>query len=222
MTRRTAQAPALPTNKMNSTAASTGTTQRKGRFPSTSSASPKKRRAEGKGKSKPTPSKRSPKGKANLPPKSADFVFYSCPTLSLACQPAGTSAAISLPVAAILTGVHPDKLRYYWRLGLLGTKRDPISSEPILDNEVSDEVVRIEHYRRDLGVERRALHLVCALRARSAAPASGADVPKRHLTYRRLGHFMSTSVEQYPILPQLHISLTWPRRILGNLVCLRR
>jgi DNA-binding transcriptional MerR regulator len=69
----------------------------------------------------------------------------------------------SLSAAASLTGVHPEMLRYYCRLGLLDAHLHGSSSEPTFDDAALEELLRIEHYRRNLGVNRRALHLVCEL-----------------------------------------------------------
>jgi DNA-binding transcriptional MerR regulator len=86
------------------------------------------------------------------------------PTLTLVCVPDRTSALFSLEIAAELTGVHPDMLRYYCRVGLLGADRASLLHEPTFDEEALQEVRRIEHYRRHLAVSRRALPLVCELR----------------------------------------------------------
>ena len=92
------------------------------------------------------------------------FTFHVNPTLTLVCVPAGTPALFSLGVAADLTGVHPDMLRYYCRVGLLGVDRTRMLHEPTFDEDALQEVRRIEHYRRHLAVSRRALPLVCELR----------------------------------------------------------
>jgi len=92
------------------------------------------------------------------------FTFHVNRTLTLVCVPTGSSALFSLGVAADLTGVHPDMLRYYCRVGLLGVNRTDILQEPTFDENALQEVRRIEHYRRHLAVSRRALPLVCELR----------------------------------------------------------
>jgi len=94
----------------------------------------------------------------------AKFTFYTNPTLTLVCVPAKAPALFSLGVAADLTGVHPEMLRYYCRLGLLGEDRAETEAEPIFDEDALHEVRRIEHYRRHLAVSRRALPLICELR----------------------------------------------------------
>jgi DNA-binding transcriptional MerR regulator len=92
------------------------------------------------------------------------FTFYTNPTLTVACLPAETPATFSIDAAAIITGVHPEKLRYYCQCGLLGEERDGADEDPTFDEESLDEVRRIEDYRRRLAVSRRALPLVCGLR----------------------------------------------------------
>ena len=97
-------------------------------------------------------------------PKSADgFVFYSSPLLALVCLPETPPATFTLAVAAEETGVHPELLLYYCRLGLLGPARARRGVQPTFDGAALEEISRIEHYRRHLGVQRRALPLVCAL-----------------------------------------------------------
>jgi DNA-binding transcriptional MerR regulator len=73
------------------------------------------------------------------------------------------SAAYPLDAAALMTGVHPEMLRYYCRLGLLGTRRAGTEREPTFDDNALYDIRRIEHYRRHHGVSRRALPLVFAL-----------------------------------------------------------
>lgn len=92
------------------------------------------------------------------------FTFYVDPTRALVCIPAETPARFSLGIAANLTGVHPEMLRYYCRLGLLGADRADMEREATFDEEAIHEVRRIEHYRRHLAVNRRALPLICELR----------------------------------------------------------
>ena len=84
--------------------------------------------------------------------------------LALVCVPADAPALFSLDAAADLTGVHPEMLRYYCRLGLLGEDRATRANAPTFDEEALREVRRIEHYRRHLAVSRRALPLICELR----------------------------------------------------------
>jgi hypothetical protein len=93
-----------------------------------------------------------------------NFKFYVNPTLALVCLPADAPALFPLRIAADLTGVHPEMLRYYCRLGLLGPDRNEGEREPTFDEEALQEVKRIEHYRRHLAISRQALPLVCELR----------------------------------------------------------
>jgi len=91
------------------------------------------------------------------------FIFYTNPTLTLACRPSGAPALFSLDAVAVLTGVHPKMLQYYCRSGLLGFHYDTLKDEPSFDENGLQEVRRIEHYRRHLGVGRQALPLICEL-----------------------------------------------------------
>lgn len=92
-----------------------------------------------------------------------NFVFYTNPTLTLVVVPAGTPARYSLAMAAHLTGVHPEMLRYYCRLGLFGPDGTDPGREPIFDDDALYALRRIEHYRRQHGVNRQALPLLHAL-----------------------------------------------------------
>ena len=91
------------------------------------------------------------------------FVFYSSPELAIVCLAPREARRASLEDAAELTGVHPQMLLYYCRLGLLGSDRTASGLAPTFDDEALGEVRRIEHYRKTLGVQRQALTLVCAL-----------------------------------------------------------
>ncbi len=92
------------------------------------------------------------------------FILYACTELTLVCLPPGLAARHSLDDAAHLTGVHPEMLRYYCRLGLLDAHPNGITGEPTFDDDALREIGRIEHFRRNLGVSRRALPLICQLR----------------------------------------------------------
>ena len=69
----------------------------------------------------------------------------------------------SLAVAARLTAVHPDLLRYYCLIGLLGEKLMSPDPATVFDDNALYAVRRIEHFRRHHGVDRRALPLVMGL-----------------------------------------------------------
>ena len=92
-----------------------------------------------------------------------NFIFYENPTLTIICVPASAPTLYSLATAAHLTGVHPELLRYYCQLGLLGDARAEAENDPTFDDNALFEVRRIEHYQRELGVNRQALPLICGL-----------------------------------------------------------
>jgi DNA-binding transcriptional MerR regulator len=92
-----------------------------------------------------------------------NFIFYVNPTVTLICVPPDAPAVYSLDTAADLTGVHPDLLRHYCELGLLGADRAGRDREPIFDDNALFEARRIEEYRRQHGVNRRALPVLCDL-----------------------------------------------------------
>lgn len=96
-----------------------------------------------------------------------NFTFYANPTLALACVPAAAPVFYSLEAAAQISGVHPEMLRYYLRLGLIEGHRGTWEDELFFDDTALQEVRRLEHYRRHLGVNRRALPLICELRRES-------------------------------------------------------
>ena len=92
-----------------------------------------------------------------------NFILYVNPVVTLVCVPAGTPVRYSLAAAAELTGVHPDLLRQYCRLGLLGADRAARKPEPTFDDNALYEIRRIEHCRRHHGVNLQALPLLCDL-----------------------------------------------------------
>lgn len=92
--------------------------------------------------------------------RATNFVFYTSPALTLACIPSGPAPKISLSSAARISGVHQELLLYYCRTGLLGPDRADVAKNPVFDAAAINEIERIEHYRRHLGVQRKALHLV--------------------------------------------------------------
>lgn len=57
-------------------------------------------------------------------------------------------------------------LRYYCGLGLIDGLDGIMGSGLLFDKNALREIRHIEHYRRHLGVGRRALPLVCELRRR--------------------------------------------------------
>jgi DNA-binding transcriptional MerR regulator len=69
----------------------------------------------------------------------------------------------SLEAAAEQAGVHPEVLRYYCRLGLLGDSRARQGADPVFDDDDLYEVRRFERFRRDHGMSRRTVRLICDL-----------------------------------------------------------
>jgi len=93
-----------------------------------------------------------------------NFILLSNSTLTLVCVPSHAAGTYSLDSAARLLDVHPNLLRYYCLRGLLGEVRADAKAEPSFDETALEEVRQIEHYRRNLGVTRRGLPLLCELR----------------------------------------------------------
>ena len=93
-----------------------------------------------------------------------DFTFYDNRTLTLVCVPDDSRALFSLDALASLTGVHVEMLRYYCRAGLIDPLPGISKTELFFEESALQEIRRIEHYRRHLGIGRRALPLVCELR----------------------------------------------------------
>jgi DNA-binding transcriptional MerR regulator len=93
-----------------------------------------------------------------------NFIFYINPTRTLICLGSSTGAPYSFSDIARLTGVHPEMVGYYFRRGLLDEFREESAGWPAFGEGALHEVRRIEHYRRSLGVGRRALPLICNLR----------------------------------------------------------
>ena len=90
-----------------------------------------------------------------------------CTTYTLALTrgpiaPTGPST-YSLGQAAKLGGVHPEMLRYYCQIGLLGRERTRPSAQLSFNDDALYELRRIEHYRRHHGLSRRTLRMMAAL-----------------------------------------------------------
>ena len=96
-----------------------------------------------------------------------NFTFYTNPTLAIALVSNPEPAYYPLETAAQVTGVHPEMLRYYLRLGLIEARRGAWDDELYFDDHALQEVRRLGYYRRHLGVSRRALPLICELRRES-------------------------------------------------------
>lgn len=96
-----------------------------------------------------------------------NFTFHTNPTLAIALVSNIAPVYYSLAAAAEVSGVHPELLRYYQRLGLIEAHHGMWEDELYFDREALEEVQRLGHYRRHLGVSRRALPLICELRRES-------------------------------------------------------
>jgi DNA-binding transcriptional MerR regulator len=91
------------------------------------------------------------------------LILYAPTTQTLVCLPAEATEGYSLQAVAQLTGVHTDLLSYYCYLGLIDAVCDDPVRGLIFERSALGEIRRIEHYRRDLGVQRKALPLICEL-----------------------------------------------------------
>ena len=92
------------------------------------------------------------------------LVVYSSTMRSLECRPRGASRPVySLQTASRLTGVHPDLVEYYCHLGLVNGISEQPNHGLVFEPSALEEIRRLEHYRRNLGVQRRALLLICEL-----------------------------------------------------------
>jgi DNA-binding transcriptional MerR regulator len=69
-----------------------------------------------------------------------------------------------LEEAAELVGLHPEMLRYYCRLGLVGEARARPGAELMFDDDALYELRRFEQYRRHHHVDRHTLRLICHLK----------------------------------------------------------
>jgi DNA-binding transcriptional MerR regulator len=90
-------------------------------------------------------------------------VFSGDYSLTLVRVTEVSPATYSLEDAARLAGVHPELLRYYCRIGLLGEARAQPGVELVFDDDALYELRRFEHYRRHHGVDRKTLRLICGL-----------------------------------------------------------
>ncbi len=85
------------------------------------------------------------------------------PSLALVLVTGATRPMYSLEETARLADVHPEMLRYYCRLGLLGEDRARPEIDLVFDDDALFELRRFELYRRRHGVNRRTLRLICHL-----------------------------------------------------------
>ena len=72
-------------------------------------------------------------------------------------------AGRSTEEVSTLTGLHPDLLRHYCRIGLLGESLARRDREPVFDDDALYELRRFEHYRSRRGMGRGTARLVCDL-----------------------------------------------------------
>ena len=84
-----------------------------------------------------------------------NFTFYSNPTLTLVCVSNDATMLFTLDEAASLTGVHK---------GLIDGLSGIMGPGLLFDANALRNIRHIQHYRRHLGVGRRALPLICNLR----------------------------------------------------------
>ena len=89
-----------------------------------------------------------------------ETVFTGNYSLTLVQVTVPAAAAHSLETAARLAGLHPEMLRHYCRIGLLGEARAQPEPEPTFDDSALYELRRFEHYRRHHGLDRRSLRLL--------------------------------------------------------------
>jgi len=88
----------------------------------------------------------------------------SSPRWFVIVSPAGPEVPpYTLAMAAQLAAVHPDLLRHYCRIGLLGPAHTSPEPAPVFDDNSLYAVRRIQHFRQDHGVSLHALRLVCGL-----------------------------------------------------------
>lgn len=78
---------------------------------------------------------------------------------------ATTAEVYSLEETAELSGIHADLLRYYCRLGLMGTARSGPEAELRFDRDAVEELRCFEDYRRHHRIDRATLRLICGLRS---------------------------------------------------------
>ncbi len=69
----------------------------------------------------------------------------------------------TLEETARLVGIHPERLRHYCRLGLLGETREEMGIELTFDDDALYELRRIKHFRERHGTSRKTLRLICGL-----------------------------------------------------------
>ena len=95
----------------------------------------------------------------------SDFSFSNQQSLVIVRLDAAAPATYSIETAAALVGMHPEMLRHYCKLGLLGEDhaRAEAQTELVFDDDALYELRRFEHYRQKQGVNRKTLRLMCGL-----------------------------------------------------------
>ena len=78
-------------------------------------------------------------------------------------DPESAREPYDLATAAHLTGVHPERIRHYCRIGLLEDVPDPGRGEFRLTDHAVYELRRIEYLRVDEGVNLRGIRIILDL-----------------------------------------------------------
>ncbi len=92
-----------------------------------------------------------------------ELVFAADYSITLVRAIEASPMSYSLEAAARLAGVHPEMLRYYCRLGILGEARARPGTALIFDDDALYELRRFEDYRRHHKVDRKTVRLICGL-----------------------------------------------------------
>ena len=94
-----------------------------------------------------------------------DSSFSNQPSLVIIRLDEAAPATYSIETAAELVGVHPEMLRHYCKLGLLGEDHAhaEAQAELVFDDDALYELRRFEHYRQKQGINRKTLRLMCGL-----------------------------------------------------------
>ena len=92
-----------------------------------------------------------------------DPVFAEEASLMLVCVTEAAPTTYSLEAAASLAGMHPEMLRYYCQLGLLGESPVGPETELIFDDDSLCKLRRFESYRRNHGINRKTIRLIFSL-----------------------------------------------------------
>ena len=93
----------------------------------------------------------------------SETIFSEQRSLTLVLAAPTAPETYSLEAAAELADVHPDLLRHYCSLGLLGADLISEDSRRVFDDEAIYEIRCIEHYHRHHGVNMQALPLLLDL-----------------------------------------------------------